>query len=63
MTTTAKRKKIQKTKNKNGSDAEFKELVSSLRGSMSWLNTTVDKYLADKRFSDAGEIVKVKQIR
>ena len=27
---------------------EFKALVSSLRGSMAWLNITVDKYLTEK---------------
>ncbi len=54
MTATAKRKKTEKTKGKTAPNGEFRALVSSLRGSMSWLNVTVDSYLAEKhRENDA----------
>lgn len=50
MTTATKRKKAPKPKNaaKPTADARQKALVKSLRGSMSWLNITVDEYLREK---------------
>jgi hypothetical protein len=39
---------MKKPKGKTAPDKEFKALVSSLRGSMAWLNITVDKYLSEK---------------
>jgi hypothetical protein len=47
-TATTKRKKREKSREKVTPDAEFRALVSSLHGSMAWLNTTVDTYLAEK---------------
>ncbi len=36
-------------------DQDFRALVSSLRGSMAWLNTTVDGYLAEKHAATDAE--------
>ncbi len=48
MTATAKRKRTERTKRTTPPAGDFKALVSSLRGSMAWLNITVDGYLAEK---------------
>lgn len=48
MLATTKRKKAKAPKKKSTPKADFKALVSSLRGSMSWLDITVDEYLREK---------------